>query len=69
MPHTDLDDESPTAWHGPRVVGGVYLSSHWGQTYTVLRADEDSMAVEWSNGQRTTHCTAWHPMDAVIAQP
>lgn len=63
------DDESPTAWHGPRVVGGVYVSSYWGDTYTVLRADADSMSVQWSDGHQTTHCTAWHPMDSVVSQP
>lgn len=69
MPTAEIDDESPTAWHGPRVVGGVYTSSYWGQTYTVLRADADFMTVEWSDGRQTTHCTAWHPLDAVVAQP
>jgi hypothetical protein len=60
---------NPTDWHGPRVVGGVYRCAYWGDTYTVIRADAATMTVQWSDGHKTTHCTAWERRDSVVSQP
>jgi hypothetical protein len=59
---------------GPRVVGGRYRDGYWQDEYTVLAIATDvpvwgwSMAVKWSDGHVTQHCTAWDTRrDRVLA--
>jgi hypothetical protein len=45
----------------PRVVGGRYLSGHFGQEYRVLDIGQSRITVEWSDGRVATHGTGWEP--------
>lgn len=61
MPHPSAD---------PRVVGGVYRSGYWRQTYTVLDRRDGTLTVLWEDGQETVHRTAWDAgRDAVVSVP
>lgn len=64
---------------GPRKVGGRYRCAYWAQEYTVVAIQRTlpagdwrrwAITVEWADGHRTTHGTAWDPKrDKVISQP
>lgn len=43
----------------PRVVGGTYRSGYWKKNYKVLSRRGQWLHVEWEDGTKTTHCTAW----------
>jgi len=62
-----------TGWVGPRKAGGTYYSGYWGDTYTVIVIVGDEpgmMTVEWSDGRRSTHCTAWDERrDRIVSEP
>jgi hypothetical protein len=54
----------------PRQVGGVYYSSYWAQTYTVVAMPAaGTWTVDWQDGSRTTHQTQWDRRDRVVSQP
>jgi hypothetical protein len=60
--------------HGPRRVGGIYLSGYWGEQYEVLDLAGYSVRIRWvtgpSKGQERCHSTGWcYSTDRVCSQP
>lgn len=62
-------------WVGPLRVGGRYFCGYWQDSYRVIDfrgGDDGSMTrvrVQWSDGHKTVHCTAWdYRRDSVIEQ-
>ena len=60
----------------PRQVGGRYFCGYWRQEYTVLAMELEPLGVygrwtvEWADGHRTTHSTAWDwRHDRIISVP
>ena len=59
---------------GPRKVGGRYWSNYYKKEYTVtaIATDETGftkITVEWEDGTKTTHSTAWDKKDKIISEP
>ena len=64
-----------TARKDPRKVGGEYYNGYWRKKYTVVKMTRSEsgvlrFVVEWEDGTRGSHCTAWdHKNDRIISQP